>query len=141
MGVTIGRVILAILSLWLALVVITNLIDAGSDLGVLPQNAPFASGNYHLIVAQLAKLGFPAWIDGVLFACAIALEAAALTTLTRSTFRRSAGWEDAAFALLIAVFGGFFLFDELSGAFAMEAVHRDMVAFVAVLYLVVRTDR
>lgn len=140
-GFTIGRVILAILSVWLALVVISNFIDALSVLGVLPKNTPFASGNYDMIATQLAGLALPAWIDGVLFACAIVLEAAAATILARSAFQRSARSEDIAFAILIVLFGGFVLFDELSRAFSTEAIHRNLVVFVGVLYLVVRTDR
>jgi hypothetical protein len=71
----------------------------------------------------------------------IALESSATALLVTSTVRRSARSEVAAFTLLIVLFGGFVIFDELSGAFAMEAIHRDLVVFVAVLYLVVRTDR
>lgn len=140
-GVTIGRIILAFLSVWLFLVVISNAIDAGSALGVLPKDAPFASGNYSLIAGQLAGLGFPAWIDGALFTCAIVLEAGAATLLARSTFRRGARTEDVAFAMLIVLFGGFVLFDELSRAFSAEAIHRNLVVFVVVLYLAVRSDR
>jgi len=139
--VPIGRVILAILAVWLAIVAITNLIDAGCVVGLLPHNTPFASGNHDMIASQMAKVGFPAWLVGVLFTCAIALEAATTALLAASTVRRSTRFEDSAFAMLILLFGGFVVFDEIAGAFAMEAVHRDLVMFVAVLYLVVRTDR
>lgn len=140
-GVTIGRVILAVLSVWIAIVAITNLIDAGCAIGLLPPKTPFASGNYHMIATQMGALSFPAWLVGVLFAGVIVLESSSTVLLVRSAFQRSAHFEDAAFACLIVLFGGFVIFDELSGAFAMEATHRDLVVFVSVLYLVVRTDR
>jgi len=141
LGVSIGRIALAVLTLWLALVVLSNLIDAACALGLLPHNTPFASGNHQMIADQMTKVGFPSWIVGVLFTGVIVLETTTLILLARSTFLRDARFEDAAFTLLIVLFGGFVFFDELAGAFAMEAVHRDLVVFCAVLYLVVRTDR
>ena len=108
--------VLGFLAAWLVIVVAGNLIDAFSELGALPPKTRFASGNFHQIVEQMAKFGLPAWIYGVLYAGAIALEAAATVILIRTAFRRSARSEDLAFALLIVLFGGFVLLDELSGA-------------------------
>jgi uncharacterized membrane protein len=136
----VGRVQLLVVAVWITIVVIGNVIDALCAVGVLPKGAPFASGNLALIGTVLAKLAIVR-ASPLAFAIAIFLEALSAFWLWAAVRRRDHRSEDLAFAILLALFGGFVAVDELAGLYELESVHRSLVTFVAVLYLVVRLTR
>jgi hypothetical protein len=138
--VDVGRVQLLVVAIWMTTVVIGNVIDALGAAGVLPKGAPLASGNLALIGTVLAKLSI-ASLAPLAFAVAIVLEALSAFWLWTAVRRRNHLLEDLAFAALLALFGGFVAVDELAGLYELEAVHRSLVTFVAILYLVVRLTR
>ncbi len=135
-----GRVQLLVAAAWMTIVVIGNVIDALCAGGILPKGAPLASGNFIMIGAVLAKLSI-APVSPLAFAIAIVLEAFSAFWLWTAVRRRDRRSEDLAFATLLALFGGFVAVDELAAMYELEAVHRSLVTFVAVLYLVVRLTR
>jgi hypothetical protein len=138
--VDVGSVQLLVVAVWMTIVVIGNVIDALCAAGVLLKGAPFASGNLALIETVLAKLSI-APASPLAFAIAVVLEALSAFWLWTAVRKRNYRSEDLAFATLLALFGGFVAVDELAGLYELEAVHRSLVAFVAILYLVVRLTR
>lgn len=139
-GLDVGRTALAVTAVWMTIVVIGNVIDVCVALGVLPKATPFASGNDALIHALLAKLAIGN-VAPFALVVAIVLEGAIAAFLWIATWRRAAAWEDSAFAIAVLLFGGFVIIDELCASYQAEAVHRGLVMYVAILYLVVRFTR
>src|SRR4051812_13809660 len=87
-GITMGvvvlkRSLLAFWAVWLTVVFLTNLADAGKALGLLGESWAFASGNYRFLTETTARYATPAWLNAVLFAGVIAWEGLAAVLFWR----------------------------------------------------------
>jgi len=67
------RLLLLFWAVWLSVVLLSNLADAGKGLGILGDSWPFASGNLKAISDTTAKYGIPDLVNGMLFAGVILL--------------------------------------------------------------------
>src|SRR5262245_39810601 len=80
------RLLLLFWAVWLSVVFLTNLADAGKGLGLVDESWAFASGNWKLIQETTARYGTPANVNVLLFAGVIVWEAVAAGLFWR------AGW-------------------------------------------------
>lgn len=129
---SVSRIVMVVLGLWLAVAVVTNIIDLASTIrGGYPLRG--SSGNL-LMMAQLIGVYFvpPFWLLEVLLAGVIVVEgaAAAFFLMNRATI---------AFALSVSLFGGFIVVDDIFLGYSIEASHRMIFIMLCVAYLVVRT--
>ena len=127
------------MGVWLSVVVLSNLVDAGKAAGLLGASWSFASGNWTAIQETTARYGTPVLVNALLFAGVIVWEgiAAALFWLAFATFRgRNAGRKvvHLAFTTALVLWGAFFVSDEIFIAYAFEATHlRLFVAYLVTL--------
>lgn len=136
---TLQRMVLLGLAMWLAIATLSNLCDALVAMHLAAQ-LNFASGNYADVVATVAKIDLPAWGAAILFALAILLEALASGAFVRAFLEPSSGRIHTAFALALLIFGGFVVIDDLCRAYGLEGTHRGIVVFIAALYVVVQVS-
>jgi hypothetical protein len=122
------RLLLLFWALWLSVVFITNLADAGKALGLLGESWAFASGNFKAIKDTTARYGGAELVNGVLFAGVILWEGVAASLFWRAawTFRgRDSGRRAvyAAFTTSLLLWGAFLVADEILVAYSLEGTH------------------
>jgi hypothetical protein len=122
------RCLLIVWALWLSVVFLSNLADAGKGLGFLADSWSFASGNWKLIDETTSRYGTPHWLSAVLFAGVILWEGIAVLLFWRAglTFRgthsgRAAVYQ--AFTATLLLWGAFLVADEVFIAYALAGTH------------------
>jgi hypothetical protein len=122
---------------WISIVVVANVVDALRVTGVL-SGARLASGNYSAIVHVSDRLDVPHSLDFIIFLviilwetiAAVLLWIAAALSVTGSGSRLSA--TDTGLSVLLALFAGFMLADEVFHAFKTESDHRSIAALILI---------
>jgi hypothetical protein len=129
-------------AVWLTVVFLSNLADAGKGLGLLGESWAFASGNWRLVLETTARYGTPAAVNAVLFAGVILWEGAAAVLFWRAGWRfrdRSSARKAVyvAFTTSLLLWGGFLVADEVLVAYPVEGTHlRLFVAHLVTLLAV-----
>jgi hypothetical protein len=136
------RLLLLFWAVWLTVVFLSNLADAGKGLGLLGESWSFASGNFKAIKETTAKYGTPDFLNATLFAGVIVWEgiAAVLFWWAGCTFRGRGSSRKAvylAFTTSLLLWGAFLVADEVFIAYAVAGTHlRLFVANLATLLAV-----
>lgn len=122
------RSLLLFWAIWLSVVFLGNLSDAGKELGLLGQSWAFASGNFKFVQATTARYDIPDVVNAVLFAGVILWESLAAFLFWRATWvyrNKSLGRKDLyrAFTSSLLLWGAFCIMDEILIAYAVEATH------------------
>lgn len=122
------RLLLFFWAVWLSVVFLSNLADAGTGLGLLGQSWNFASGNWKLIEETTARYRIPAAVNTLLFAGVIVWEGVAAALLWRAgwSFRgRNASGKAVylAFTISLLLWGAFVVADEVFIAYRLEGTH------------------
>jgi hypothetical protein len=115
-------------AVWLSVVFLSNLADAGKEAGLIGQSWAFASGNWNAIKETTARYGTSDLVNAVLFSGVILWEgvAAFLFWWAFWTFRgRKSGRRILyrAFTASLLLWAAFFVSDELFIAYSFEATH------------------
>ncbi len=124
-------------SLWLTIVFLTNLFEGLQHLRILPEGWKFVSQNYEMIRKTAAIYDPPSWLAGLLFLGVLAWQGLALAlfwiafALLASSGMAALPRVDAAFAVLLGLFGAFMLADEIFRAYDSQAGH--MQIFIALI--------
>jgi hypothetical protein len=136
------RVLLLFWAVWLSVVFLSNLADAGKGLGLFSESWAFASGNWRVIQETTARYGTSDSVNGVLFAGVILWEGIAALLFWRAgwTFRsRGSGRQVlySAFTASLLLWGAFLIADEVCIAYPVESTHlRLFVAHLVTLLAV-----
>lgn len=131
--------LLALWGLWLALVVLLNLLNVLFSLGKLPAGWLFHSHNFASLLEATRIYHTPRWVVWLMFAGVIFLEAVAAVLLLAAAVQFTPGAATLAFAVALLLWGGFILANEFfltfltetQGAYSLAATHRSI--FVALL--------
>jgi hypothetical protein len=81
------RFLLLFWAVWLTVVFLSNLADAGKGSGLLSESWAFASGNWRLVQETTARYGTPAAVNVVLFAGVVVWEGVAAVLFWRAGLR------------------------------------------------------
>lgn len=136
------RLLLLFWAVWLSVVILSNLADAGKGLGLLGESWAFASGNWNLIQETTARYRTPAVVNAVLFAGVILWEGIAVVLFWRAgwSFRGRSSARKAvylAFTISLLLWSAFLVADEVLIAYTLESTHlRLFVAHLATLLTV-----
>jgi hypothetical protein len=128
-AVFLKRILLACWAAWLTIVFASNVADALKAVGVLPEGAAFASGNYRFLVETTARYQPPPWLNGLLFGGVICWEGLAAVLFWQAGWRfRGRGKSGraavyAAFTVGLTLWAAFVIADEICIAYAVEATH------------------
>jgi hypothetical protein len=122
------RVLLLSWALWLSVVFLTNLADAGKRLGLLGESWTFASGNWQAIKDTTARYGSPDLVNDLLFGGVILWEGVAAALFWRAAwaYRGRASGRQAvylAFTASLLLWGAFLVADEVCIAYSFEGTH------------------
>jgi hypothetical protein len=122
------RLLLLFWAVWLSVVFLSNLADAGKGLGLLGESWAFASGNWKLIRETTGRYRIPAVVNAILFASVILWEGGAAVLFWRASwsFRgRNAGRPAVylAFMTSLLLWAAFLLADEVFIAYPLESTH------------------
>src|SRR5262249_14485445 len=133
------RFLLFFWAVWLTVVFLSNLTDAGKGLGLLDESWTFASGNWKLIQETTARYGNPATVNAILFAGVILWQGVAAVLFWRAgwSFRGRSSARKAvylAFTTSLLLWSAFLVADEVFIAYPLERTHlRLFVAHLASL--------
>ena len=136
------RLLLLFWAVWLSVVFLTNLADAGKGLRLLDESWALASGNWKLIQETTARYRTPAAVNVLLFAGVILWEAVAAGLFWRAgwSFRGRSSARQAvymAFTTSLLLWGAFLVADEVFIAYPLESTHlRLFVAHLVTLLAV-----
>lgn len=128
------RTLLLFWPLWWAVVLATNVFDAGEAVGVLAEGWAFASGNLRYLEQTTARHGTPTWLNAVLFAGVLAWEATAAALFRRAWWGLRGKQEAdgpvlfAAFTVALSLWLAFLIADEVCIAYAVAATHLRLFA-------------
>ena len=122
------RVLLLFWAVWLSVVFLSNLADAGKGIGLLGESWAFASGNLSFIKETTARYGTPDLVNALLFAGVIFWEgiAALLFWLAGWTVRGKDSGRKVlyyAFTTSLLLWGAFLIADEVCIAYPVESTH------------------
>jgi hypothetical protein len=122
------RTLLFFWSVWLTLVLTTNVLDACKAMGLLADSWLFASGNYAFVVQTTARYGMPAWLNAALFGGVIVWEGLAAALFWPACFRfhgKSKGMPTVylAFTASLTLWLAFMIADEVFIGYTVEATH------------------
>jgi hypothetical protein len=147
---TLKRGLLLFWTLWLTVVVTTNVLDALQALGILPEWFKFVSGNWQWINQTMDPLGVPRAFQAFLFAGVIVWEALAaiLFWLAFTSYRNRPLVQETATiwacAINLALWAAFQVLDEVFLAYQPEGVHRaifgSQILTLLMLYLLPTCD-
>jgi hypothetical protein len=137
------RLLLLFWAVWLSVVFLSNLADAGKGLGLLGESWTFASGNGKLIQETTARYRIPVAVNAVLFAGAILWEGTAAVLFWRAGWsfrgRNSSGKAvHLAFTISLLLWGAFVVTDEVFIAYRLEDTHLRL--FIAHLMTLLAVD-
>jgi hypothetical protein len=137
------RLLLLVWAVWLSVVLLTNLADAGKGLGLLGESWSFASGNWKLLQQTTARYATPSLVNAVLFAGVILWEGVAtmlfwwagLSYRGRNAARKVVYL---AFMTSLVLWGAFLVADEIFISYDLESPHLRL--FVAHLVTLLAVD-
>lgn len=137
------RLLLLFWAVWLSIVFLSNLADAGKGLGLLDQSWAFASDNWKNIQDTTARYSIPAAVNATLFAGVIVWEGVAAVLFWRAgwSFRgRSSSRQTVylAFTASLLLWGVFLIADEVLIAYRLEGTHLRL--FIAHLVTLMAVD-
>jgi hypothetical protein len=137
------RLLLLFWAIWLSVVFLTNLADAGKGLGLLDESWAFASGNWKLIQETTARYRTPAAVKVILFAGVILWEGVAALLFWRAGwgFRGRGAARKAvylAFTTSLLLWRALLVADEVFIAYPLESTHLRL--FVAHLVTLLAVD-
>lgn len=137
------RLLLFFWAVWLSVVFLSNLADAGKGLGLLGESWAFASGNWKLLQEMTARYGTPATVNAILFAGVILWEGIAAVLFWRAGLRirgRSSARQTVylAFTTSLLLWAAFLVADEVFIAYPLESTHLRL--FVAHLVTLLAID-
>jgi hypothetical protein len=126
--IVLKRLLLLFWAVWLSVVLLTNLADAGKGLGLLDDTWAFASGNWRFIQETTARYRTPAALNVILFAGVIFWEAVATVLFWRAacTFRGIGSARKAvyvAFTTSLLLWLAFLVADEVFIAYILASTH------------------
>jgi Predicted small integral membrane protein (DUF2165) len=133
------RSILLFWAVWLSVVFLSNLSDAGKGLGLLGDSWAFASGNLKFIKETTARYGTPDLVNALLFVSVILWEgvAALLFWWAVWTLRGKKSGRKilyCAFTTSLLLWGAFSIADEVLIAYPLESTHlRLFIAYLVTL--------
>jgi hypothetical protein len=116
-------------SLWITVVFLTNLFEGLKILSVLPEDWPFASGNYKYVSEATSAYALPPWATGLLFLGVIGWEGTATVLFWRAVARyigvgsSAIEFVNTAFSVSIGLWAAFMLADELFRAYRQQTTH------------------
>jgi hypothetical protein len=137
------RSLLIFWAIWLSVVFLSNLPDAGKGLGLLGDSWAFASGNFKFIKETTARYGTPDLVNALFFAGVILWEGvatllfwwAAWTFRGKESERRILYF---AFTTSLLLWGAFLVADEVFIAYPLESTHlRLFIAHLVTLMTIV----
>ncbi len=137
------RLLLFFWAVWLSVVFLSNLADAGKGLGLLGESWAFASGNGKLIQETTARYRTPVVVNAILFAGVILWEGISSVLFWRAalSFRGRGSARKAvylAFTTSLLLWGAFLIADEVFIAYPLESSHLRL--FVAHLVTLLAID-
>lgn len=137
------RFLLFFWAVWLTVVFLSNLTDAGKALGLLGESWAFASGNGKLIQETTARYGIPAAVNTILFAGVILWQGVAAVLFWRASwsFRGRTSARKAvyrAFTTSLLLWAAFLVADEVFIAYPLESTHLRL--FIAHLVTLMAID-
>jgi hypothetical protein len=137
------RLLLFFWALWLTVVFLSNLTDAGKEVGLLGESWAFASGNGKLIQETTARYKIPVAVNAILFAGVILWQGVAAVLFWRAgwSFRGSSWARKAvylAFTTSLLLWSAFLVADEVFIAYPLERTHLRL--FVAHLVTLLAVD-
>jgi hypothetical protein len=141
-AILLKRLLLLFWAIWLSVVFLSNLADAGKASGLLGESWAFASGNLKAVEVATARYGTPAGVNAALFAGVILWEGAAAVLFWRAglRFRGRGSARKAvyvAFTTSLLLWGAFLVADEVLIAYPLESTHlRLFVAHLVTLLAV-----
>jgi hypothetical protein len=126
--VLLKRLLLLFWAVWLSVVFLSNLADAGKGLGLLGESSAIASGNWKLIQETTGRYGIPSAVNALLFAGVILWEGVAAVLFWRAgwSFRGRNSARTAvylAFTTSLLLWAAFLLADEVFIAYPLEGTH------------------
>ncbi len=115
-------------AVWLTVVFLSNLADAGKAAGLLGENWAFASGNWKAIQETTARYGIPNSINALMFGGVILWEgvAASLFWWACWAYRGPNQGRPAlyyAFTAALSLWAAFFVSDEIFVVYPLEGIH------------------
>jgi hypothetical protein len=132
-------------AIWLSVVFLSNLADAGKGLGLLGDSWAFASGNSQFIKVTTARYGTPDLVSALFFAGVILWEGVAtlLFWWAAWTFRGKGSERRIlyfAFTTSLLLWGAFLVADEVFIAYPLESTHlrlfiAHLVTFMTIVLL------
>lgn len=140
--VLLKRLVLLFWAIWLSVVFLSNLADAGKGLGLLGESWAFASGNWKLIQDTTARYRLPLALNSVLFAGVIVWEGIAAVLFWRVGWgfrgrRLSRTAVYLAFTTSLLLWGAFLVADEIFISYSLESAHLRLFVAHLVSLLVV----
>ena len=133
------RLLLLFWAVWLSIVFLSNLADAGKGLGLLGESWAFASDNWKSIQDTTARYKIPVVANAILFAGVILWEGIAALLFWRAGWSFGDGKSSRqdvyrAFTISLLLWGAFLIADEVFIAYRLESTHlRLFVAHLATL--------
>ncbi len=122
------RSLLIFWAVWLSVVFLSNLADAGKEAGLLGESWAFASGNFKFIKNTTARYGIPDSANALLFAGVILWEGVVTLMFwcVVWTFRGKKSGRKilyVAFTTSLLLWGAFVIADEILIAYPLESTH------------------
>jgi len=141
-SILLKRLLLLFWAVWLSIVFLTNLTDAGKGLGLLGESWTFASHNWKLIQDTTTRYKAPVAVNAILFAGVLVWELLASLLFWRAgwSFQGRSSSRTAvylAFTTSLLLWGAFLVADEVFIAYSLESSHlRLFVAHLVTLLAV-----
>ena len=113
-------------SLWLSVVLVTNIFDALKAWGILPEDWRWFSGNYSIIKKAVP---FPAWTIALLFVGVLLWEAIGVVLFWYALYRYSIagpgglGAVTVAFGVTLGLWAAFMISDEIFRIYQYQGTH------------------
>ena len=133
------RCLLLCWAVWLSVVFLSNLADAGKEAGLIGQSWAFASGNWQAIKETTARYGIPDLANALMFAGVILWEGVA-TSLFWCAFWKLRGKKSGrkilyrAFTTALLLWAALLISDEVFVVYPLESIHlRLFIAFLVTL--------
>ena len=136
------RLLLLFWAVWMSVVFLSNLADAGKAAGILGESWSFASGNLKFIKETFARYGTSDFVNALMFAGVIIWEGFAAVLFWRAAwaFRgMKSGRKELylAFTNSLLQWGAFLIADEICIAYTLEGSHLRLLSAQLLTLLVI----
>ena len=136
------RFLLLLWAVWMSVVFLSNLADAGKAAGILGESWSFASGNLKFIKETFARYGTSSVLNALMFAGVIIWEGLASVLFWRAAwaFRgEKSGRKELylAFTTSLLQWGAFLIADEICIAYVLEGSHLRILSAQLLTLLVI----